>query len=211
MYLTLFAGKCRPAYRQLCLKLRHALYRQLNPALNLNFDLSLGHSLRAAFGLAKYHSSFIRKYPQTCRELYGELCRRVCRELCPELNLNLNFGLNLNLNLNLNSRSYPSLFRQMFAALYGAMFASSCEQLFGTTRLVLSLNRQPGRRPLGRGVGGRIVVGNGLTTTYRRRPVLLLCPQASRGGRLPPAPNRHSVFCASTLTSAFSFWLRSLP
>ena len=173
--------------------LRRQVRRQLNPALNLNLDLSLGHSLHAAFGLAKYDSSFIRKYPQTCRKLYGVLCRQVCRKLCPELNLNLNFGLNLNLNLNLNSRSYPSLFRQMLAALFDSMLESKYAQLLALSHLALRRQKLPPRRPLDRGVGDRIVVGNGLTTTYRRRPVRLLCPLASRRGRLSPAPDLHAV------------------
>jgi hypothetical protein len=156
VYLTLFARKYRPAYRQLCLELRRRLCRQLNPALNLNLDLSPGNSLRAAFGLAKYHSSFIRKHPQMRRELYGELRRQVCHKLCPELNLSLNFGLNLNLNLNLNSRSYPSLFRQMLAALFGSMLESKYAQLLALSHLALRRQKLPPRRPLGRGVDGRL-------------------------------------------------------
>ncbi len=201
MYLSSFLTKHRPAYRQLCLELRRRLCRQLNPALNLNLDLSPGNSLRAAFGLAKYHSSFIRKHPQMRRELYGELRRQVCHKLCPELNLSLNFGLNLNLNLNLNSRSYPSLFRQMLAALFGSMLESKYAQLLALSHLALRRQKLPPRRPLGRGVDGRIVVRDGLTTTYRRRPVSLLCPLASRGGRALARPR---PVCCILPTAYFS-------
>jgi len=124
--------------------------------------------LRAAFGLAKYHSSFIRKYPQTCRELCGEMCRQVCRKLCPELDLNPCSDLNLNLNLNLNPASYPSLFRQMFAVLFDSMLKSKYAQLLALSHLALLRQKLPPRRPLGRGLDGGIVVRNSLTTTYRQ-------------------------------------------
>ena len=52
----------------------------------------------------------------------------------------------------------------------------------------LRRRRLPPPRSPGRGAGGRIVVGNGPTTTYRCRPGRFLCPLASRRGGLSPAP-----------------------
>jgi hypothetical protein len=66
------------------------------------------------------------------------------------------------------AKSYQSLFRQLFAALFGSLF----ELMYGWLQALscLALNRQMllPRRPVGRGVGGRIVVRNGRTTTYRQ-------------------------------------------
>ena len=149
-------------YRQTRRGLRGALRRRRDSALDLHcscrdeVNLSLNLCLQPSPLL--YLSLFVRKYRQTSLKPCTDLCRQLRSSLCPELNLNQCSDLNLNLSLNLNLQSYPSLFQQLFAALYGTMFASSCEQLFGSTRLALYLNRQPGRRPVGRGVGGRIVV-----------------------------------------------------
>jgi hypothetical protein len=112
---------------------------------------------------SKYLSLFLRKYRPTCLQ--------PCRHLC----LRLNSALCLNLYLNLN----PSLFRwscmqlletllqKLFAALFGSMLALMLTQLWVFSYLSPYRQMLPPRRPVGRGVDGRIAVGERCTTTCR--------------------------------------------
>jgi hypothetical protein len=68
--------------------------------------------------------------------------------------------------LNLNPRLYGWLFKQLFetffqqlfASLFGSMFESMLVWSHAPSYLALRRQRLPGRQPVGRGVGGRIVV-----------------------------------------------------
>ncbi len=56
--------------------------------------------------------------------------------------------------------------QQLFAPMLGSMFESMFPQSHVSVCLALRWQRLGGRQSVGRGVGGRIVVENGLTTTY---------------------------------------------
>ncbi|MBM3330569.1 hypothetical protein FJY68_01800 [candidate division WOR-3 bacterium] len=87
------------------------------------------------------------------------------RELCPELNPDLNLDLNPSLYRALFTKSYRSVFRLLFAPLFGSMYESMLAQLSVPMRLAMCRQRLGGRRPVGRGVGGRIVVLRPANTT----------------------------------------------
>jgi len=57
------------------------------------------------------------------------------------------------------------LFRQLFAALFDSMLVSMLALLHVSVDSALRRQRLGGRRPVGRGVGGRIVVEDCSTTT----------------------------------------------
>jgi hypothetical protein len=63
---------------------------------------------------------------------------------------------------------FKTFYRQLFATLLGSMLGSMLGLLYLSVDSALFRQRPGGRQPVGRGVGGRIVVGNGRTTTYRR-------------------------------------------
>jgi hypothetical protein len=117
-------------------------------------------------------SMFVRMFRQKYRRLRTRLHRQLHRSLYLNLNLNLYPDLNLNLNLNLIPRSYQSLFLQLFAPLFGSLFTSKNAQLWASSCLALRRQMLLPRRPVGRGVGGRIVVWHRHTTTYRWRSAL---------------------------------------
>jgi len=91
--------------------------------------------------------------------------------MCPDaylhLYLNLYLDLRPSLYRELFEKSYQPLFQQLFATLFGSMFDLMSTSLWVLTCLVLSRQMQLPRRPVGRGVGGRIVAGKRSTTTYR--------------------------------------------
>ena len=99
MYLTLFARKYRPTYRQLCLKLRRALYRQLNSALNLhcfyrgeaNLNLNLYSYLNLNLNLnlnpQSYRSLFVSSFGALYRKKYRSFDGSVYPALSPQLQL----------------------------------------------------------------------------------------------------------------------------
>ncbi|MBM3331031.1 hypothetical protein FJY68_04165 [candidate division WOR-3 bacterium] len=64
-------------------------------------------------------------------------------------------------------KSYQLLFQQLFAALFGSMFVAKYLWLWVQLCLAPCRRKQLGRRPVGRGVGGRIVVEERSTATYR--------------------------------------------
>jgi len=80
--------------------------------------------------------------------------------------LHLRRRLYLDLNLNLNLRLYPALNRALFQkpyvkpnpALFHQLYGLKYRSLFNTVNLAAYRRTQPGERPLGRWVGGRIVV-----------------------------------------------------
>jgi len=82
--------------------------------------------------------------------------------LCPSLYLDLNLDLDLDLNPSmyreLLAKSHRSLFQQLFASLLGSMFDLMYGELQALSRLASYRQTLPPRRPVGRGMGGRIVV-----------------------------------------------------
>jgi hypothetical protein len=91
--------------------------------------------------LSMYGSLFVRKF----RQKYRRLRTRLYREL--------RLSLHLDLNLYLFLRS----FRQLFATLFGSMRDLKHGELLAWSHVAQCRQRLPGRRPVGRGVGGRIV------------------------------------------------------
>ena len=78
----------------------------------------------------------------------------------------------MELNREKFEKSFPQLFQNFFASSFGSLFVWKYQQLRGLSYLVLYRQMLPRGRPVGRGVGGRIVVGFRPPTTYRRRCVL---------------------------------------
>jgi len=136
-------------------------------ATTLNTSVSLIWTWRhARSSLAKYPALFLTKYRRSYRSLGIRLRQQLRLSLYLELNLDPCPDLNLNLNLNLIPQSDQSLFRQLFATLFGSMFGSKFVQLYVWMDSALCRQRPGGRRHVGRGVGGRIVVRDRRTTTY---------------------------------------------
>ncbi len=148
-----------------------------------------------------YLALYVTKYRQTYRQLYLKLRRALYRQLNSALNLDLNLNLysylNLNLNLNLNPQSYRSLFVSSFGALYRKKYRS----FDGSVYPALSPQLQLPRRPLGRGVGGRIVARNDPATTYRRCPGRLFYRGQVAGAGFRPPLSASGLVPASTSTS----------
>jgi hypothetical protein len=114
-----------------------------------------------------YLSLFARKHRQKHCRLRTHLYRQLHRQLHSEMNLALYRDLGTSLHRALFAKSYKSLFRQLFAALFGSMFDLMYGWLQVSSRLALCRQMLPPRRPVGRGVDGRIVLGERSTTTYR--------------------------------------------
>jgi hypothetical protein len=117
--------------------------------------------------LSMYFWLFLRKWRPTCLQPCRDLCLRLNPALCLDLCLNLYLNLNPSLFRTSFAKSFQSLFRTFFAALFGSMFASKDAWLRASSCLAPYRQRPRGRRPVGRGVGGRIVVRERHTTTYR--------------------------------------------
>ena len=86
--------------------------------------------------------------------------------------LDLDLDLNPSLYGWLFEQLFETLFQTLFAKLFGSMFKSKSAWLWASSRLALYTRMLLPRRPVGRGVGGRIVVGERSTTTYRCPPGL---------------------------------------
>jgi len=119
----------------------------------------------------KHPTKRTSKHRQRDRELRTRVRRQLRRSFYLDLNLDLSLELCPSLYRELLTKSYRSLFRQLSATLFGSMFGSKYEQLHVWMDPALFRRRQGGRRSVGRGVGGGIVVGNVPTTTYRWTPI----------------------------------------
>ena len=113
---------------------------------------------RVRLRLAKRPSLHVRKHLWKHAQSYIRLHRRVRRPLRLNLNLDLGPNLNLDLNLNLGHPLFETLSRQSFASSFGSMFGSKFVQLYVWMDPALCRQKLGGRQPVGRGVGGRIVV-----------------------------------------------------
>jgi hypothetical protein len=87
--------------------------------------------------------------------------------LCLNLNLNLDLDLNPSLYGWLFKQLFETLFQMLFAKLFGSLFKSKSAWLWASSRLALYTQMLLPRRPVGRGVDGRIVAGRRSATTYR--------------------------------------------
>jgi len=114
-----------------------------------------------------YLSLFVRKYRQECPQPRAHLHRHACLLLNLNLDLDINLDLDLNLNLFLFLNSFQSLFQTLFVKLFGSMLKSKSAWLWASSRLAPCPQMLLPRRPVGRGVGGRIVALDRCTTTYR--------------------------------------------
>ena len=123
-------------------------------------------ALNAQLYLAKYLALFVTKYRQKCRRLRTHLHRQVRLSFHLDLNLDLNLDFYPSLLGALLQSLFETLFPQLFATLFGSMFKSKFAPLYLSMGPALCRQRLGGRRPVGRGVGGRIVVWNGPATTY---------------------------------------------
>jgi hypothetical protein len=74
------------------------------------------------------------------------------------LDLDLYPNLNLDLNLDLIHQLFDTLYQQLFATLFGAMFDLKYVQSQVSFDPESYRQKLPPRQPVGRGVGGRIVV-----------------------------------------------------
>ena len=84
-----------------------------------------------------------------------------------ELNLALYRALNPSLYRELFAELFEKLLQKTLAALFGSLFDLMYGWFYASSRLALNQQMLLPRRPVGRGVGGRIVVGIRPTTTYR--------------------------------------------
>jgi hypothetical protein len=89
------------------------------------------------------------------------------RSLYLDLNLDLDLDLNPSLYGWLFKQLFETLFQTLFVKLFGSMFKSKSAWLWASSRLALYPQMLLPRRPVGRGVGGRIVALDRCTTTYR--------------------------------------------
>jgi hypothetical protein len=117
--------------------------------------------------LTKYLAMFVGKYLQTHPHLRTHLRQQLRRSLYLDLNLNLNLQLYPSLYRALLAKLFGTLFEKTFASLFGSLFQSKFQPLQASTCLALYRQGLRGRRPGGRPPHDRIVVENGLTTTYR--------------------------------------------
>jgi hypothetical protein len=117
---------------------------------------------------AKYRLLFVGKYRQMYRRLRSRLYRQLRLSFHLDLNLDLNLDLYQLLFRALLAKSYQSLFQQLFETLFGSMFDLKYGQLQASSYPESYRQKPAPRRPVGRGVGGRIVARNGPTTTYRQ-------------------------------------------
>ena len=128
-------------------------------AAMLNTSMRLIWNLRCAnLCLAKYLSKFAAKFRSKYRRLRTRLCHQLHRQLHRELNIVLYLGLDASLCDALLKQLFKTLFRQLFAKLFGLLFDLKYLQLQSQSYLVLYRQMLPPRRPVGRGVDGRIVV-----------------------------------------------------
>jgi hypothetical protein len=129
--------------------------------------------------LAKYPSKYVGKYRQKYRRLGTHLHRQ------------MRLSFHLDLNLDLNRDFYPSLLgallKQLFKTLFGLMFKSKFAQLYVSMGPALYRQRPGGRRPVGRGVGGRIVVQAAL---HHYPKCMCYCTYAPRMARPPMLERR---------------------
>jgi len=107
---------------------------------------------------AKHLTLFTRKYRQMCIQLHTRLRRQVRRSPYLHLNLDLDLDLCPSPYRELFVKPYQPLFVEFFASSFAAMFESLFVQLRDSSRPPTNRQRPRGRRPVGRGVGGRIVV-----------------------------------------------------
>jgi hypothetical protein len=107
---------------------------------------------------AKNPAKNVWKYQKKYRRLRTHLYRQLHRQLHSELNLALYRNLDPSLFGALFAKTYESLLRQMLATLLGAMFDLMYGELQASSHVALNRQMLPPRRPVGRGVGGRIVV-----------------------------------------------------
>jgi hypothetical protein len=114
-----------------------------------------------------YLSLFLRKYRPKCPQLRSRLYHQLHQRLNSDLNLALYRGLNPSLYGWSFKQLFETLFQTLFAKLFGSMFKSKSAWLWASSSLALYPQMLLPRRPVGRGVGGRIVVGERSTATYR--------------------------------------------
>lgn len=122
--------------------------------------------------LLKYPSKFAAKFRQKYRWLCNRLCSQLHRSLYLDLNLDLDLDLNPSLYGWLFKQLFETLFQMLFAKLFGSMFKSKSAWLWASSRLALCRQMLLPRRPVGRGVDGRIVAGRRSATTCRCPPGL---------------------------------------
>ena len=130
----------------------------------------------------KFAGKYLQKYPQSCARLRGH----VYLHLNSDLYLDLSDKLFAELSREKFEKLFLKSFQKMFAMLFDLLFDLKYRLLYVSSYLVLYRQKPRGRRPVGRGVGGRIVVENGPTTTYRQSygTVEACARPARRTGRL---------------------------
>lgn len=126
-------------------------------------------SSNSALCLSPYLSSYLPPY----RTLYVGLCRGLCRHVCLHLDSDPCRDLYREPHPTLYRMSYRKPHGKPNPALFCWLYGFEYRQLYGSVNLAPCRQIQPGGRPVGRGVDGRIVVTAVVTTTYR-------CPSASR-------------------------------
>ena len=117
------------------------------------------------------HAKLPAKYIEKCRQKH----LRLRTHLHSQLHLGLLGELDLAIELDSDTSLLGALLKllldtlllQLLATSYRSMFESMLAQLCVSMCLEPRRQRLPGRQPVGRGVGGRIVVRNRSTTTYR--------------------------------------------
>ncbi len=113
---------------------------------------------KARLSLTKYLSLFVGKHRQRCRRLCGTLHRQVHSQLNSGLRRELRERLYAALHRALFVKLFETLFEKTLASLLGSMFESNLRSFLISTCAALHRQGPRGRQPVGRGVGGRIVV-----------------------------------------------------
>jgi hypothetical protein len=157
-YRSLFATKFRQKCRRLSERLSHHACLSLHLNLNLYLNPQLSIALRAESCRSKYLPLFVTKYRQMCIQLRTRLHRQVCPQLNSELCRKLREQVYAALFAALFAKLFETLSEKTLAALFGSLFALKPRPLWASMCLALCRQRPRGRRPPGRGVGGRIVV-----------------------------------------------------
>jgi hypothetical protein len=122
---------------------------------------------------------YAAKYRQKNPALRTRLYRQLHQQLHHELNLAPYLDLDTSLRGALFKPLFETFFQQLFATLLGSLFDQMFVQLWASTCHALCRQMLLPRRPVDRGVGGRIVVRNDRTTTYRRRHATMATRVAS--------------------------------
>jgi hypothetical protein len=129
------------------------------------------------FGRSMYLPLYVRKhrpmYRQQCPALRRELRGPARRQLRRALRHRLREQLLADLLVELHATLLKTLLETKLAALLGSLLDSRQGSLQAPKRPALRRQGLQGRRPPGQGVGGRIVVENCPTTTYRRVPTAM--------------------------------------